>query len=145
MKESIEKRIIEAVKDLLIGKVNEILKEAQFFIPLIELSDYAGSTAVNPVITLSTCEQTEKERIIRVDTYSINISFSLPDTQDTEYNCYSYAAAVAIALEENPTLNGVADRVVIISKKYVPPKKTNCGENWTVMLTLRITVEAMKK
>jgi len=46
MKESIEKRIIEALKGLLTGKVNDILKEAQFFIPLIEISDYLSQFTV---------------------------------------------------------------------------------------------------
>jgi len=38
----IEQRIIEAVRFLLAGRVNEILRESEFTIPVIEFGDYYG-------------------------------------------------------------------------------------------------------
>ena len=143
MKDFVETRIISAVKELLTGRVNEILGEAQFAIPLVENGWYEGGTAVCPMITLATCERTEKERIIRLDTYTLTISFNLPEMPESELFCYAYSAAFGKAVFENPTLGGVVDRAVIVGKKYIPPKKAHCGEGWGLVLTLRITVEEM--
>jgi hypothetical protein len=54
---------------------------------------------------------------------------------------YIYAWAVCRALEKNPTLGGAADRAFITAKKFIAPKKINCGQGWEVVLTLRVTVE----
>ena len=67
MNEFIESRIIGAVRGVLTGRVNEILGKAEYFIPLVEFGDYVPSNAVAPVIMLSSCEMSEKERIIRID------------------------------------------------------------------------------
>jgi hypothetical protein len=137
----IEQQIIEAVKKLLSKRVNELLGNMQYPIPIIEFTDYRGGTVITPAISLSTCECSEKERIIRQDAYSVTITFSLPETSDSEFHCYAYATALYKAMGENPTLYGVADRAVVTGKKYVPPKKPNCGENWEVIVTLRVVIE----
>ena len=142
MKDFVETRIITAVRKLLIGRVNEILDEAQFVVPLIELEGYEGGSVVIPELSLVSCERTDKERIIRLDAYSLTIVFSLPETRESELYCYAYAAAVQKALCENPTLGGIADRAVVTLKKYSPPKKPHCGEGWELTVALRITVEA---
>jgi hypothetical protein len=100
------------------------------------------------VITLSTCERSEKERIIRLDAYTLTIAFTVPEHPSDqmsvgERNCYAYAASVATALGENPTLGGAASRAVLTGKKYAPPKHPGTGEGWEAVLTLRITVEGM--
>ncbi|MDR0452514.1 MAG: hypothetical protein LBH15_05675 [Treponema sp.] len=94
-----------------------------------------------PVIALSTCERSEKERIIRMDAYTLTIAFAVPESPDGERNCYAYAGAVVTALNENPALGGVADKAVLSGKKYVPPKQSGTGGDWEVILALRITVE----
>jgi hypothetical protein len=144
MKDFIEQQIIGAVRGLLTGRVNEILGEWEFLIPIIEFGNIGRAYAVAPVIALASCERTEKERIIRLDTYSLTITFFVQEHDDSELYCYGYSAAVCKALEENPTLTGVADRAVVIGKKYAPPKHPKCGEEWEVVITLRITVETMR-
>ena len=141
MNDFVEIRILNAIRRLLTGRVNEILQETQFSIPLVEFGKYSGGSTVVPVVSLSTCERSEKERIIRLDAYSLTITFSLMDTPESELFCYAYSAAVCIAIGENPTLGGVAERVIISGKKYLPPKNPNSGEGWGVALSLRITVE----
>jgi len=141
MENFIELQIITAVRELLSGKVNELLGDLQFFIPLVEFGDYRGGDVVVPVVALACCERSEKERLILVDAYSVSITFTLPDTEESEFNCYAYSAVVGKALELNPTLGGVADRVTISGKKYVEPKKANCGEGWQLVITLHVTVE----
>jgi hypothetical protein len=96
---------------------------------------------VAPAVSLASCERSEKERIVLVDAYSVAICFSLLDTVESEWHCYSYAAAVTKALGEDPTLGGTVDRAVITGKKYIQPKKPNCGEGWGLVLFLRVTVE----
>jgi hypothetical protein len=137
----IEEIIINAVKKLLLGRVNELLGETEYPIPLIEFGKYRGGSIVSPVITLSACERSEKERIIRLDAYTLTIAFTLPEHPAGERNCYAYASTMATALKENPTLGGAADRAVLTGKKYTPPKQSGTGGDWGVTLTLRITTE----
>jgi hypothetical protein len=137
----IEEILLNSVKKLLSGRVNELLGETEYPIPLIEFSSYRGGSVVSPVITLSTCEQSEKERIVRLDAYTLTIAFTVPEHPAGERNCYAYAATVATALGENPTLGGIASRAVLTGKKYASPKQSGTGDGWEVVLTLRITVE----
>jgi len=136
----IEQRIIEAVRFLLAGRVNEILRESEFTIPVIEFGDYCGSSVVAPEIALSGCERTEKERLICLDAYSMTITFDLPQSPESELSCYAFAGAVGRAVFDDPTLGGLADRVVIAGKKFITPKKPHCGDAWGLVISLRITI-----
>jgi hypothetical protein len=137
----IEETVLNSVKKLLAGRVNELLGEMHYPIPPVELGSYRGGSAVVPIIVLSTCERSEKERIIRLDAYSLTITFTVPEHPDGERNCYTYAASVAAALREDPALGGAASRAVLTGKKYAPPKQSGTGGDWGVTLTLRITTE----
>ena len=139
----VEEKIIGAVKELLAGRVNEILNEAQFMIPVIEFGNFIGGYVVAPAILLNTCERTEKERVIQLDSYTLNITFSLSESPESELHCYAYSAAVGQAVNDNPTLGGIMDRAVITAKKYISPKKPHCGEGWAVVITLRLTIEGI--
>ena len=142
----IEENIINSVRKLLSGRVNALLGETEYPIPPVEFGNYRGGSAVvgacSPVISLSTCERTEKERAVRLDVYTLTITFTVPEWPGGERNCYAYASSVATALKENPTLGGVVDhRAELTGKKYIPPKQSGTGGEWTIILTLRITVE----
>jgi hypothetical protein len=144
----IEEIIINSLKSLLTGRVNELLEETEYLIPPIEFGNYRDGSVVVPAIALSTCERSEKERIIRLDAYTLTIAFAVPEHPSDqrsigERNCYAYAASVATALGENPTLGGAATRAELTGKKYVPPKQSGTGEGWEVILTLRVIVEGM--
>jgi len=155
----IEQRIITAVRRLLDKRVNEILGNWEIVVPIIEFGNLqrgtsaslgfgacsGGMYAVAPAITLSGCERTEKERIIRLDAYSLTINFTLQEHIDGELYCYGYSAAFSKALGEDVTLGGIVDKAVIAEKKYVPPKKPNCGEGWGLVITLRVSVEEIEK
>ena len=141
MSDFIEQRIKNAINSLLTGRVNEKLNDYQFFFPLVELGEYGGSSAITPVVTISSCERTEKERIIKQDAYSITIIFTIPENPDSELYCYAYSTAFEKTLNEDVTLGGVADRAVITGKKYKPPEKPNCGGNWQLVISMRVTVE----
>ena len=145
MKDFIETRIIAAIRELLTGRVNELLLDLEFHIPIIEFGGYGCGYSAEPTIELSTCEKTEKERIIRIDAYTLTISFSVSEMPESDLHCYAYSAAIGKALEEDPTLGGVAEKVTVTSKKYHQPKKPGCGEGWGLALTLRITVEGMRE
>jgi hypothetical protein len=141
----VEAAIIGALKRLLAGRVNEVLEAAEFPIPSVEFGGYSVGSAVVPVIVLSACERTEKERIIRMDAYSVTVVFHVPESPEGELQCYAYAAAVDKALGEDPALGGAVSRAVLAGKKYVPPKREHCGDGWEVILSLRVTVEGMGK
>jgi len=144
LKEFIELKILDAIRKLLTEKVNAKLNEWQFLIPMFEFSNYKCNSAIVPVISLSTCEQTEKERIIKIDAYSMSISISLPDNSESEMYCYAYSTAFEKVLIKDVTLGGIVDIALITGKKVVPPKKPDCGQEWELVISLRITVEGMK-
>ena len=140
---SIEEILLNSLKKLLSGRVNKLLEETEYPIPPIEFGNYRGGSVIAPVIALSTGERSEKERIIRLDAYTLTITFTVPEHPEGERNGYAYAWAAATALGENPTLGGAVDRAVLTGKKYVPPKQGGTGGDWEVVLTLRVTVEGM--
>ena len=137
----VEQKIISVVREILTGCINEMLRDTRHHVPTVEFGDYFDGSAVVPTVTLSSCERTEKERIIRLDAYSLTITFSMPETPESELNCYTYSGAVSRAIYDNPTLSGTADRAIITGKKYLSPKKPNCGDGWQLVISLRITVE----
>jgi hypothetical protein len=156
----IEEKLLNSVKKLLSGRINELLEETEYPIPPIEFgqsgftglssefrqgrnstASYGSGSAVAPVISLSSCERTEKERIVRLDAYTLTITFTVPEWPGGERNCYAYAVTVATALRENPTLGGVVDRAELTGKEYTPPKQSGTGGDWGLVLTLRIVVE----
>jgi hypothetical protein len=139
----IEEILLNSVKKLLSGRVNELLGEMEYPIPPIEFGGYRGSSAVVPGIALSSCERSEKERIIRLDAYTLTITFAVPEYPGRERNCYAYASSVTTALREDPTLSGTVDRAVLTGKKYTQPKHPGNGEGWEVILTLRVIMEGM--
>jgi hypothetical protein len=144
MNNFIEQQIIEAVKKLLCGRVNELIEELQSNVPIVEFGNYRGKTVISPTVYLSACEQTEKERIIQLDVYTVSIFFLFDESPESEYYCYAYSKAVEKALKENATLGGVADRAVISGKRYIQPKNKGCGDNWELDIHLRLTVEGIK-
>jgi hypothetical protein len=142
----IEESVIGAVKRLLVGRVNELLGEIEdAAVPPVEFGAYRGGFGVagacSPAIALASGERTEKERILRVEAYSLTVAFAVPEGPDCERRCYAYAGAVETALGEDPTLGGAVDRAELTGKKYVPPKYPGTGDGWEVILTLRVTVE----
>jgi hypothetical protein len=139
---SYEESILNSVKCLLAGRVNEILGEGELRIPAVEVGGAGGGSFVVPAICLSGCERTEKERVIRVDAYSVTITFVLPETPESELFCYVYAGAVDRALREDPTLGGTADYALLVKKEYKAPKRPGTGGPWELVLSLRVTVEA---
>ena len=145
MNEFIEQKIINAVKKLLSGYFNAYLLQLDFQIPVVEFGIFRGVNVIAPLISLASCEQTEKERIVKQDTYSVTVTFPVLDTVESELFCFAYADTFIKALGDDVTLGGVADRAVITNKKYVPPKKADCGMDWELIITLRITVEGLNK
>ena len=139
----IEQKIINAVKKLLIGNFNAYLLQLDYQIPVVEFGIFRGVNVIAPLISLASCEQSEKERIVKQDVYSMSVTFPVLDTVESELFCYAYADAFCKALGDDVTLGGVADRAVITAKKYVPPKKANCGMEWELIIFLRVTVEAI--
>jgi hypothetical protein len=138
----IEEKILISVKKLLSGRVNELLAETEYPIPPIAFGrSLSGGHALTPTLWLSTCERSEKERIIRLDAYTLTIILNVPEYPEGERNAYAYAWVAATALQENPTLGGIADRAVLAGKKYTPPKQSGTGGDWMVVLTVRIVVE----
>ena len=145
MKDLIEVRILSAIRKLLTERVNELLGNCEYAIPIIEFDDNGCGNIVAQVISLSNCEKTEKERIIRLDAYSLTISFSMPESPESELHCYAYSGAVSRVFYDDRTLGGVVDRAVITGKKYVQPKKAHCGVGWELIVSVRLTVEGMKE
>jgi hypothetical protein len=140
----IEEIILNSLKSLLAGRVNELLREAAFLIPPVEFTHKpnGGYYAVTPELNISTCERSEKDRIVLLDAYKVIVIFTVPESYG-DRNCYAYAASVDRALRENPTLGGIVDYALIVKKDYRGPKYPGTGEGWEAVLTLRITAEGI--
>ena len=80
----IERQIIEAVKRLLDGRVNEIFGDWEILLPVIEFGSFGGMYAVAPLVSLTSCERSEKERLIKIDAYTVSITFTLQEHVDGE-------------------------------------------------------------
>jgi hypothetical protein len=137
----IEEEIDGCLLRLLDEPVNDFLQEMELKAPPLDVCGKPGGDAVYPDVFLSECERTEKERIIRADAYSVSITFPVPDSEEAGVYCYAYAAAFEKALDANPTLGGMVNRAVLTGKKYIRPKKPGCGEEWKLVLSVRVTVE----
>jgi hypothetical protein len=140
----VEESIINAVKKLLSGRVNELLGEVEYPIPPIEFSPLLGGGSMSPVIRLSEGERTEKDRIIQIDVYSLTITFAVAEGLEAERHCYAYALAVDLALAEDSTFGGIVDWAALTGKKYIRPKTEYSGEDWGVVLSFRITVKFLE-
>jgi hypothetical protein len=140
----IEESIINSLKSLLAGRVNELLEEAERAVPPVEFSHspIGGYVVTAPEVRLAVGERTEKDRITGLDVYTLTVTFTVPEN-DGEKNCYAYAGAVERALREDPTLDGTADRVFLFKKEYRAPKRAGMGEPWELVLTLRVTAEGI--
>jgi hypothetical protein len=138
----IEESILNAVKSLLAGRVNEVLGEAEFLIPPIEFTHKLNWSyyAITPELAVAACERSEKDRIVLLDAYKVTITFIMPEPYG-ERNSYAYAGAVDKALREDPTLGGTADYALLVKKDYKGPKHSGTGESWEVILSLRIMFE----
>jgi hypothetical protein len=137
IEEEIEGRLLR----LLDESVHDFLQEMELKAPPLDVCGKPGGDAVIPDVFLSECERTEKERIIRMDAYSVSVTFPVPDSVEADVYCYAYAAAFEKALDLNPTLGDIVSRAVLTGKKYIRPKKPGCGEKWKLVLKLRVTVE----
>ena len=137
----IEQQITGAVWALLLGRVNQILMELKLPVPVIEYGEYSGAFVTVPLVILRQCERTEKERIICIDAFTLEISFNPGEKPETERYCYAYSAAVSKAIKENPTLGGVVETIRISWKRYVPPLRKGGALGWGLILELRATVE----
>ena len=141
----IEDTIIGGVKSLLTSRINELLGEIEYNIPIIEFGNYSGANVIVPKIELKSCERTEKERLILLDAYTLTVTFDLPESPDSVLFTWIYFCALNKVFNDNPTLDGIADRVTMIDEDIKPPKVLHCGQDWQVTIKLRITVEGCWK
>jgi len=143
---SMEVKIRGAVRALLVDDVNGLLDGLGFHVPSLELGDSGGREAVVPLVSLAASERTEKERIVRVNAYSVEIQIPVDDLRewDGETLAYCYGAAIERAVGVDNSLGGIVDRAVITKMEYVRPKRRYCGDHWIVAARLRVTVEGLK-
>jgi hypothetical protein len=139
----IEEEITGCFFRLLDEQVNYFLRELELTLPPLDVGGTPGGDAVYPDIFISECERTEKERIIRIDAYTVTITFPVPESEFADLYCYAYASAFDKALGFNPTLGDIVSRAVMTGKKYIRPKKPNCGEEWKLVIAVRATVETI--
>ena len=137
----IEHRVIGAVKKMMSETVNGYFDELEYQLPMIEFNNFANRYFVTPAIIITGCEQTEKERVIRLSAYSVTITCNIQETPESSLYAFAYLAGIRKAVAENSTLGGVVDRAVLTSGKIVPPKVAGCGQEWQVVVDLRVTVE----
>jgi hypothetical protein len=135
----IEFDILHAIQNLLTGAVNRFLEEQEYDTPLIELGGGAPDRVV-PEIRIVGGERSEKDRVIRLDVFSVTITLRVPE-ENGERSCYTYAAGIDRAISRDPTLGGVIDQAAMIKRSYQGPKVQHIGEGWEAVFTLWLTIE----
>ena len=142
---SFEKKVKSAVKGLLVDDVNKLLEELSFHVPTLEFGTHSGREVIIPNVSLTACEQSEKERIVFVNAYAVEISLPVDDLRDWdgELLAFAFGAAIRRAVRLNPSLGGLVDRTIITNMDYVEPKRRFCGDHWIVAARLRVTVEGL--
>jgi len=142
---SMEKKIKGAIRKLLVDDVNKFLEELSFHVPTLEFGTHSGREVIIPNVSLSACEQSEKERIVFVNAYAVNVSIPVDDSRDWdgELLAFAYGAAIRRAVRLNSSLGGLVDRTVITNMDYVEPKRRFCGDRWIAAARLRVTVEGL--
>jgi hypothetical protein len=133
-----EEMLLEMTEELLSGAVNFYLNELDETVPQLEIvkNRSLGGYGVKPDIDISECELSEKERIIKLQAYTVNISFCLKGSENKRL-LYIYAYAIEKAINDDPTFGSVADRVTLSHKKY--SQKT--ADVWEIVITVRATME----
>ena len=142
---SMEKKIKGAIRKLLVDDVNKLLEELSFHVPTLEFGTHIGREVIIPHVSLKACEQSEKERIVFVNAYAVEIGIPVDDLRDRdgELLAFAYGAAIRRAVRLNSSLGGLVDRTVITNMDYVEPKRRFCGDHWIMAARLRVTVEGL--
>jgi hypothetical protein len=125
---------------LLGGAVNFYLGELDEAVPLFEIDvrHKLGGYGIKPDIDISECELSDKERVIRLQAYTLKISFCVKGSENKRL-LYIYAYAIEKAISDDVTFGGVADRVVVSHKKY--SQKT--ADLWEIVISVRATIETI--
>lgn len=137
MRGFVEQRILGAVRGLLTDRVNSLLDDIAPNIPPIEFKASSGGNNTEPKIYLRSAETSEKERIILITAYTLEIAFDCVEERD----CYAYAAVVDYALALDPTLGGIVNHGILTGRQYKPPVKGHWGGCWELVLTIRLVTE----
>lgn len=146
-----EEAILIAARALLTGEVNAILahieeEEAdEVRCPNLEVPSGFSAPPARPGhydLSIAQAETEEKDRIVKVSRYALTVSVEASG-RFPAMQCYRYAAAVERALQENPTLGGVASYVSVTRKNYVFPKVPEGGEPHRLTLTVTVCREAV--
>jgi hypothetical protein len=134
-----EETLLEMTAELLTGAVNYYLSEFDVAVPQFETDSprRLGAFGVRPEIEIAECELSDKERIIKLEAYTLKTSFQVKGL-DNKNHIYYYALAIQKAIDDDVTFGGVADRVTLTRKKY-----TQRDGMWDVVLTLRATLEVI--
>jgi hypothetical protein len=133
---TIEEKILGGVWELLLTGVNGVLAGIDDDVPSV-----GHPSAARPAVCaveLEAAERSEKERIARLDVYSVKVTF-----YGSVADCYRYAYALDEAVEADCTLGALAESVCFEKKVY---KKTSGGiraDGCEAVFTLKIIIEAL--
>jgi len=142
--EPIETRIAAALERLLLEDANRLLDALPVQLAPIELGEHAGAEIVRPSIAAASSRRTEKERVVLLDAYAIEIKYAVFDRQGQEA-CRLlpyYTACIRRAVRRNGTLGGLVDRIALLETRHEPAEKGFAADHWTGTARLRATAEA---
>jgi hypothetical protein len=136
-----EEMLLEMTAELLGGAVNFYLNELDEAVPQFEIDvrHKLGGYGVVPDIDISECELSDKERVIKLQAYTLKISFCVKGSENKRL-LYVYAYAIEQAINDDVTFGGVADRVMLTHKKF---NQVN-ADTWEIVLSVRATIETIR-
>jgi len=142
--EPMETRIAAALERLLTDEVNKLLEALPVQLAPIELGEYSGAEIARASIAIASSQRTEKERVVLLDAYAIEIRYSVFDRGGREAGRLLpyYTACIRKAIRRNGTLGGLVDRIALLETRHEPAGKGFPADHWTGTARLRATAEA---
>ena len=136
----VEIELLERLEILFLGRVNELLYDEEA--RLAPFRDFSGvglasHDKIRAGLNIDECEQTEKERLLKMCAWTITIDFKVRD--DGERKRFYYGTALEQALFEDRTLGGLAASISLIKTKY-----SRLGiDSYEIIMTLRASAQQL--
>ena len=112
-------------------------------LPLETIADEEerGSRLPSAIVTIGKAETTEKDRIVRRETFKATVSIR-PSGERRALQCYRYAAALSRVIAADPTLGGIATASFVTAKDFLFPGYAGREDGYRALITVTVSMEA---
>jgi hypothetical protein len=121
-----DRKILNAVRKLLLKRVNKMLGKSEIKVPLIDFSDCQNENNAVPNIALFS-ERNADNKVFLKSVYELVLNFTFPENDDCDYICYLYSKYIKQAIDEDDTLGGKVIKASLKETSTRWPEKKKKG------------------